>query len=119
MDPLSVSASVLTLVEISAKTLSTCYKYISKARKAPAEITRAINEINGLKGVLETLSPLVTVTDSAQYKCLKSSTGPGSPFESCNSALQLIGSQLQGLQDASSTKAKLLWPMAEKKIIEV
>src|ERR1700742_4159553 len=107
MDPLSVTASVVALIDISAKTLSECYRYISKARKAPGEITRAINEINGLKGVLETLSPLINSADSRQYQCLKSSTGPGSPFEACSSALQVIQSQLQELQDASATKARL------------
>src|ERR1700760_272039 len=99
MDPLSVAASIVALIEISTKTLSSCYKYISKAQKAPGEITRAINEINGLKGVLETLSPLVHSAESAQYKCLKSPTGPSSPFESCSTALELIQSQLQELQD--------------------
>jgi hypothetical protein len=87
MDPLSMVASILTLVEVSTATLSTCYRLISKARKTPKEITKAINEINGLKGILEALEPLVLSSESPQYSILKASVGSGGPFDSCKAIM--------------------------------
>jgi hypothetical protein len=103
-DPLSIVASIVTLIEVSGATLSACYRFISKARRAPTEITKAINEVNGLKEILEALTALISSSESTPHTFLTILHGPSGPLETCTAILQEIQKQLEEMQDVSNMK---------------
>jgi hypothetical protein len=114
MDPVSA----LTLVQLSGSILLSCYQYISKARSAPGDITKIINEINSLKGILEHLAPLVTGIDERGPSSLNSLHSPDGPFYSCSLVLKDLENKLKALNEASSIRKRLQWPFEGSKLDE-
>ena len=55
MDPLSFTASLIAVVEISAKLISYCCKYQNRVRHAAKDAEKIGNEITGLLGVVQRL----------------------------------------------------------------
>lgn len=117
MDPISFTASLAALVSLSGAVLGGCYTYIQKARTAPNEITKIINEITSLKGILEHLSSL-SGNDDNRMASLKSLAGPGGPFESCTSTLQELAKKMRSINEASEVRKRLLWPIEGGKLEE-
>ncbi|KAL1611837.1 hypothetical protein SLS60_000058 [Paraconiothyrium brasiliense] len=58
MDGLSAAASVMTVVDISAKVVSLCYKYSVEVKHAKDDIERLRQKVNDTKNVLEKLQQL-------------------------------------------------------------
>lgn len=59
MDGLSVAASVIAVVEISAKVAALCTQYISAVRYAKADIIRLQNVAENLNGIFKELNALL------------------------------------------------------------
>jgi hypothetical protein len=60
--------------------LSCCYEYISKAKDAPKEIQKVINEVSSLEGILKNLKPLAEAPGNDRFVILKSLNRTGGPF---------------------------------------
>ena len=58
MDPLSVTASIIAVLQATNSVVSVCYDYSSAVKKAPWELPKVINELKGLRNVLESLEQL-------------------------------------------------------------
>jgi ankyrin repeat domain-containing protein 50 len=55
MDPLSVTASAIAIIQISGTIISLCYDYRSRVKNATKEASRIVNELNGLRSVIDSL----------------------------------------------------------------
>lgn len=113
------AATVVALIEFSAKVLSCCYKYISKAKNAPKEIQAVIDEISGLKGILENLKPFADDQTDERFVLLKSLNRRNGSFQACSEAFDELDKKLRVLTEASNVRRRMLWPLEAKKIDEV
>jgi hypothetical protein len=95
MDPLSITVSVLTLLQLTEKVI----KYARQTKDSPKERTRLLQEASGLFGLLVTLKSLVDDCDPRDpwlqaTSRLATSSGP---LDQYRSALEkLIGKIMPG-----------------------
>ena len=110
------AATAIQLVQFTALVLGCCYEYISKAKNAPKEIQRAIDEISSLKSTLENLKPLAENKADWRFSFVESLNAPGGPFQACHDALTELGKTLKALTELSSLRQRLQWPIEAPKI---
>jgi hypothetical protein len=58
MDPLSVTASIVAVLQLASSLSSFCMQYVRSAKNAKAELLRLVQELGGLQIVLTTLKKL-------------------------------------------------------------
>jgi hypothetical protein len=58
MDPLSISASIIALLQATTTVISICYDFRACIKNIPWSLTRVIDEVKSLRNVLETLEEL-------------------------------------------------------------
>jgi hypothetical protein len=57
-DPLSIAASIITVIQVTDQVLTCCYTYVGRVKSATADIDRAVQETSLLKGLLLNLYEL-------------------------------------------------------------
>ena len=122
MDPLSISASIISLLHATNEVVSFCFNYASAAKGAPWALSKVIDELKSLPNVLESLEQLSRTgddTDSAITSRLRTIE------EFCDTENGPIAKELKYLneklrppnwasQDESRRKAlvqSLTWPL--------
>ncbi|OIW22523.1 hypothetical protein CONLIGDRAFT_606829 [Coniochaeta ligniaria NRRL 30616] len=133
MDPLSIAASILAVVQIADRVISLCRFYLELSRDAPSDLRVILIETSALKTILDNIQFLAS--NGHGPTTLSTLTGKDGPIEGCHKALD----QLSGLfsseyaHDASSNRSKrrkvkatlttLAWPFkgsrARKLLAEV
>ncbi|KAH7420282.1 ankyrin repeat-containing domain protein [Cadophora sp. MPI-SDFR-AT-0126] len=113
------AATVIALIEFSAKVLKYSYEYISKAKNAPNGIQSVIDEISSLKGILENLKPFAEDQTDERFVLLKSLNRSNGSFQACSKGLEELERKLRALTEASNVRRRMLWPLEAKKIDEV
>lgn len=58
MDPLSVSASIITLIQATNEVVTFCFNYAAALKGAPWALSKMIDELKSLRNVLESLEQL-------------------------------------------------------------
>jgi hypothetical protein len=110
MDPLSLTASLIAVLQISGSIISSLYVYHSSAKSAGKEAARMIDEVNSLRGVLEGLLRAVDEdgTDNndapgagngngggaTRLRTLQQLAAPGGELERCRAELEALQAQL-------------------------
>jgi hypothetical protein len=110
MDPLSITASIIAVLQAANAVISVCYDYRSALKETPWALTKVADEVKSLRVVLETLEAISR--DLAFTK-----TGPQSRL----AALELLCAPDGGLldiclSDLSSLEKKLSSPSWYDKI---
>ncbi len=67
-EPLGLVASVIAVVELSAKVASLCFEYYTNVKKARNDIARLQREADGLKVIFIQVQSLLNGPDSAKLK---------------------------------------------------
>ncbi|KAI9847939.1 MAG: hypothetical protein M1837_001456 [Sclerophora amabilis] len=120
MDPLSVTASIATLIHLTVKLGSVCQQYYFGVKEARKDIQRVIDEMASLSDVLQTLKGIVDSSSGASLAISHSLNGPDGPLQQCYSEMRMIGEKL----DASdgkwrSMKKSFAWPFKEKDVTKI
>jgi hypothetical protein len=63
MDPLSISASIIAVLQATNAIVSVCYDFRAVMKKTPWSLTYIIQELKDLRNVLETLDRLADAFD--------------------------------------------------------
>ena len=58
MDPLSITASIVAVLQATSAVISVCYDYSAAIKGAPWELSKVTDELKGLRDVLESLAKL-------------------------------------------------------------
>ena len=64
MDPLSITASIIAVLQATNAIISICYDYSSSVKQSNWQLPKVIEEVKGLRNVLETLEPLAKTAES-------------------------------------------------------
>jgi Fungal N-terminal domain of STAND proteins len=135
MDPLSITASVIAVLQISNKIISICYDYASAVRGSSWELQSVTEEVQSLRNVLETLANIARKAESAnaaeesRLPTLKLLCEPGvGPLSRCLLVLEALEAKLAPPSWGSPVGSKrraliqaLGWPLKEgytKKTLE-
>ncbi|KAI4932040.1 uncharacterized protein J4E92_003939 [Alternaria infectoria] len=66
MDPLSVTANVITVLQVANSIITICYEVRSALKQSPWSLTRTIDEIRDLRNVLESLEQICRALDTSK-----------------------------------------------------
>jgi cysteinyl-tRNA synthetase len=121
MDGLSGAASVIAVVDLSAKVASLCFQYSVAVKHAKEDIERLQQKADDLKNVLEKLQQLLDKHDKSQ---LSTTHTVLDPLRKCSQELKKVGDALQAnLSPSSGRKAMqklgiraLKWPFTSKEV---
>ena len=117
MDPLSVSASIVTLLQLSSKIIG----YLSDVKGAPKEHQKLRLEVCS---VLPMLSILQDQADQAQQgdswsTTLRTLTGPQGPLEQFRDSLKRLESKLAPVKGLKKARKALVWPFEKAEVLDI
>ncbi|KAF8249250.1 hypothetical protein K440DRAFT_598963 [Wilcoxina mikolae CBS 423.85] len=65
MDPLSVTASIIAVLQATNAIISVCYDYSTSVKGSSTELSRVTEEVKSLRNVLEAVAQLAQKAESA------------------------------------------------------
>lgn len=123
MDPLSVSASLIAVIQITGSIISFCYDYRQGAKHASKEIVQISDELNSLRDILDSLLRLAEkaevegglngVSQLSTFQLLLKDDGP---LWACRRELEKLKEKLEPEGEAGGwrgLKKVLVWPLKE------
>lgn len=121
-DPLSLTASIIAILQISDSVLSTCFQYIGTFRTAKEDIFRIVNVVSSLKGVISHIEALINtpVTGRVTSLQLLNILGvQGGSLAICKAALHELEANLGSESATVSMKNRIKWLWKEKEIAKL
>lgn len=120
MDPVSAAASIIAIIQISAKLVALCRGYFSEVKEAKRDIQQLRNEVITLDNILVDLRDLIDTADGTKLSILDTS------LKQCQSSLEELVKKLEKSEGNDNTMKKfgcraLKWPFNNndvKKAIE-
>ena len=117
MDPLSITVSVLTLLQLTEKVI----KYARQTKDSPKERTRVLQEVSGLFGLLVTLKSLVDDCDP-QDPWLRATTRlatSNGPLEQYRCALERLVGKIMPGDGLRKIGQALVWKFTKEDISDL
>lgn len=127
MEPFSLAASVIAVIQLSEMIISLCKWYITSLKDVPKDLRTIMIEAGSVKSVLSNLEFFMSIWAATgdTLHILKGLEGPEGPVEGCRKALVDLGKLFPSelTSNATDTKrrattisyAKLAWPFKERK----
>jgi hypothetical protein len=120
MDGLSGAASVVAVIDISAKVVSLCYQYVTKVKDAKEDIQRLGDTVADTKNVLENLQRLL----DKQGKSQLSTTNTLLALQGCSKELENLEAKLKAKFERHGRRTvmqgfglrALKWPLTSKEV---
>lgn len=116
MDPLSATASVIAVIQITVSVLSTCHEYRSSVKNAPKEAEQIISELSSLKHVLEQVLTVAQREEQSRPKeffSLAKLTTSGGELDTCRENPIELQKKLQPQEGWRGVKNALTWHFKE------
>lgn len=117
MDPLSVIASIISVIQLTGSVVSAVYNYRRDVKHAPEDATRIIEDLIDLSQILERLLRIIEKENSLQKTRLASLTyliKPNGPLESCQKTLEGLDAKLQPESGWRAVRNSLIWPLRKE-----
>jgi len=98
MDPLSLTASIITVIELSGAVVRICYNFRKSVKGASGEAAKITKELNALHNVLEQLLEFAESEERAgtsRLSSLSSLTKLDGPLARCQGELEILGQKLK------------------------
>lgn len=124
MDPLSVAASVITIITLADHIMSICKGYVTTVKEASSDLRKILIEIGSVKLIVETLQLTLMCDGGEGHRLSKQLGSSDGPLESCRNALKALEQLLPSTTERHSngsrrklnwTYAELAWPLKESK----
>ncbi|RAQ99167.1 ankyrin repeat domain-containing protein [Stemphylium lycopersici] len=114
MDPLSVTASIIAVLQLSAKVL----EYLSDVRDAPKERSHCEAEISNLSALLRALRDHVQTQDLSQpwYTAIAELAAPKGPFDQFKQALEVLQNKITDGGRLKKLGEALVWKFKKEEI---
>jgi hypothetical protein len=117
MDPLSLTASIITVIQLTGSVVSAVYNYRKSVKNAPEDAAKIIQDLTGLSHILEKLLQVIEKERSTTVTRLASLEGlakPDGSLESCQKILERLNAKLQPENGWRAVKQSLIWPLKQK-----
>ncbi|OCL07885.1 hypothetical protein AOQ84DRAFT_267871, partial [Glonium stellatum] len=115
MDPLSITASLIAVLQISGAVVSTCYEYRAKVKGASQDAARIVDEVNSIRDVLEKIFKLAenAEANSLPLSNFETLNKPDGPLLQCEAELILLQAKLKPAHGWKGIRNALVWPLKE------
>lgn len=121
-DPLSVTASLIAVGQVTGNIISSCYSYQQGLKDYRKDVSRIILESQTLRSVIERLLDQVTEDESSGVvlpSLARMISRSGSMFENCSKDLARLEERLQiPVNKWTRLGDRLLWPLRESEIVK-
>ena len=114
MDPLSISASVTALLQLTA----TVIQYLSTVKGASEDRQRILSELCHINCILYTLQDQATQGDSSWSLTLQSLNVPNGPLEQFKKTLEILANKLRPAHGWKKVSKAIAWPFEKQEIQE-
>ncbi|KAH0541245.1 hypothetical protein FGG08_004250 [Glutinoglossum americanum] len=114
MDPLSISASIVALLQLSSAVI----RFLRDVKEAPDDLKMLMVEISSIKGLLLTLQDLVE-SGETELTTLQSLNAPNGPLSQCQSALKRLTEKFAPAVGLGRARNALTWPFQKSEVKEV
>ncbi|TEY70400.1 hypothetical protein BOTCAL_0104g00090 [Botryotinia calthae] len=124
MDPLSLYASLIAVLQITGSLISFCYDYRQGVKHASKEIVQISDELNSLRDILDSLLKLAERAESngfSQLKTFKLLLKDDGPLFVCKTELEKLRGKLEkggvgGSEGRRAIRERLVWPLKEGEV---
>lgn len=120
MEGLAVAASILTIIEISAKVSLLCFQYSVAVKSAKGDIERLQQKVKDIEGVLGHLRRLLERLDNTRIPVSRELTAS---LQACLSQLQKLEKQLRPGKSHKVIRhfgaQALAWPFKSKEVEKI
>ena len=117
MDPLSITASIITIVQLSCEVV----EYLHNVKDAPKECRRCVIEVSNTQTLLISLRYRLEERqpDDAWFNEVRKLKDPGGPLSQYQQALDELRSRIE-IQDAlQGVRRRLLWRFSKKEVSNI
>jgi hypothetical protein len=117
MDPLSITVSVLALIQLTEKVIG----YVKQTKDAPKERTRVLREASGLMGLLSTLKDLIDDCHPSD-PWLRATSGlatPDGPLDQYKLVLETLVPKVIPFQGFRKAGQVLAWKFSKEEILSL
>ena len=114
MDPLSITASIIAVIQLTGSVVSAVYNYRKDVKSAPEDAAIIVQDLIGFSQILEKLLHIIEQeksTKQTRLASLKDLVQPGGPLESCQKTLEHLNAKLQPENGWRAIKQSLIWPL--------
>lgn len=116
MDPLSISASIIALLQLSSKIIT----YLSDVKGGPKELQRIRLEVSSVLNLLIKLQDQADQpTGDVCTSTLNSLNVPNGPFSQFHSALKRLSSRLAAVQGWKKVGKAFKWPFEKEEMLDI
>ncbi|KAG4437222.1 hypothetical protein IFR05_007311 [Cadophora sp. M221] len=120
MDPLSVTGTLIAVLQVTAKVISICYDYRQGVSSASREVLQISSSLNSLKDVLESLLSLIenskSDTSTSKLATVELLAKEGGTLESCQEELLRLKRKLEPETGWRKIRKSLVWPLKETEV---
>jgi len=119
MDPLSLTASIITVIELSGAVVRICYNFRKSVKGASGEAAKITKELNALHNVLEQLLEFAESEERAgtsRLSSLSSLTKLDGPLARCQGESEILGQKLKPETGLKQIGNALSWPFKEGEV---
>ena len=120
MDGLSVAASFVAVVQLSAQVFSLCQEYYIAVKQSRDEIQRLSNEVLAIHEILEKVSDLLEGPNATKFATLALLDKKDGPAQQCAAQLQAIKAQLEPQEGMRKLGWRALkWPLRSDNVNKI
>jgi len=113
MDPLSITGTLIAVVQITTFLISICYDYRSGVNSSSREVLQITESLNSLKDVLESILRLIETTKVGELSTVELLAKDGGTLQSCQTELERLRAKLEPEKGWRRLRNSLIWPLKE------
>lgn len=117
MDPLSISASIIAVLQLTG----TVIQYLNTVRGAPKDRQRILSELCNVNSTLYILEDLASQAQQgdAWSSTLLSLNGPNGPIEQFKTALERLEKKVAPVKGLRKVSKAITWPFQKEEVEEI
>jgi hypothetical protein len=119
MDPISITGTLIAVLQVTTTVISICYDYRQGVASASREVLQISSSLNSLKDVLESLLALIEnskADGSSKLATVELLAKDGGTLESCQQELLRLKRKLEPEAGWRKIKKSLVWPLKEGEV---
>lgn len=116
MDPISLTASVIAVLQITTACISICYSYRTSLTTSSQQIQQISSSLNSLKDVLESLLTLIETSKPGELSTVESLARDGGALQECLGELERLKGKLEIKEGWRGVGQRVAWPLKEGEV---